>query len=188
MKQWVALFSQSGSEIVRLTERLGRWPDIIFTNNKDIDSWHSDMRKFYIEGRSRIGGTSRIKVVNALQAKTCNFLHEIDKNSIVTLHGWLRIVPQNICELYEIYNGHPGLINVHPELKGKDPQVRAYEGGYATIGSVVHKVTPEVDEGEILEWAASYQDEMDNISDVFAKLAHTSFVAWEKFFDNYEQL
>jgi folate-dependent phosphoribosylglycinamide formyltransferase PurN len=49
-----------------------------------------------------------------------------------------------------MYNGHPGLITRYPELKGKDPQMRAFQGEYNTAGCVIHKVTPGVDEGEIL--------------------------------------
>ena len=45
------------------------------------------------------------------------------KHDLITLHGYLRIIPENICkQCKHIYNGHPGLINMYPELKGKDPQ------------------------------------------------------------------
>ena len=186
-KHWVTLFSQTGSEIARLKQRVGRWPDVIITNNADVDSWCKELRELHkrIEGRSYYKPMSQIKIINSTQAKTLNVLHNFAaKDSLITLHGWLRIIPGDICEQYDIYNGHPGLINVHPELKGKDPQVRAYEGGYATIGSVVHECTAELDGGDIKEWSATYQDEFDTLDDCFAKLAHTSFNAWEKFFDN----
>lgn len=78
-----------------------------------------------------------------------HYLRQLE-NPIVTLHGWLRIVPEEICNEYEMYNGHPGLITKYPELKGKDPQMRAFQGDYNTGGCVIHKVTPGVDEGEIL--------------------------------------
>jgi len=32
--QWVAFFSQTGSEIVALSEKLGRWPNLIVTNQR----------------------------------------------------------------------------------------------------------------------------------------------------------
>ena len=78
-----------------------------------------------------------------------HYLRQLE-NPIVTLHGWLRIVPEEVCNEYEMYNGHPGLITKYPELKGKDPQMRAFQGDYNTGGCVIHKVTPGVDEGEIL--------------------------------------
>ena len=181
-KPWVVLFSQTGSEIVKLKDHLGYWPDQIFTNNSDVDTWHPEMLEHHNNSTNSFGGKSRIKLVSNIQAKTCNFLHTIDKNSLITLHGWLRIIPKDICELYNIVNGHPGLITTYPELKGKDPQVRAYNENYGVIGSVVHKVTPEVDEGEILTHTAIYRQHEDTLDDVFNKLAFTSFKSWQKFF------
>ena len=177
-KEWIAMFSQTGSEIAALAKHLGRWPDVIITNNADKDTWCDDLKEL---DSPRV----KVQVVTPIQAKTSNFLHNIEngKNALVTLHGWLRIVPKEICEQYEIVNGHPGLITAFPELKGKDPQVRAYDAGYTTIGSVVHKVTPVVDDGEVLEWSATYQCEFDNLDATFAKLKHTSYSAWVKFFN-----
>ena len=185
-KRWVAMFSQTGSEIAALAEYLGKWPDVIITNNEDQKTWCKELQFLELRQRGKAyGDKNRVRVVTPIQAKTCNFLHSIHNgnNALVTLHGWLRIIPKEICEQYEIVNGHPGLITTFPELKGKDPQERAYWGGYATIGSVVHKVTPIVDDGEILEWSATYQDENAMLENTFAKLKHTSFSAWVKFFD-----
>ena len=47
-------------------------------------------------------------------------------------------------------NGHPGLITVYPELKGKDPQMKAFEGKYPVMGCVLHKVVAGVDEGKVI--------------------------------------
>lgn len=181
-KPWVALFSQTGSEIIKLSEHLNRFPDRIFTNNKDVNSWHPTMRNVHNDGLKSKFGESRITIVNKTKSKSCNFLHTIDKTSLVTLHGWLRIIPENICEYYNIVNGHPGLINTYPELKGKDPQVRAYDNEYGVIGSVVHKVTPIVDDGEILSYTAIYRQPEDQLDDIFEKLSFTSFKSWQKFF------
>jgi folate-dependent phosphoribosylglycinamide formyltransferase PurN len=65
----------------------------------------------------------------------------------------MRIVPADVCSVYEMYNLHPGLISKYPELKGKDPQHEAFESKkrkYDDIGCVIHKVTPELDSGEII--------------------------------------
>jgi folate-dependent phosphoribosylglycinamide formyltransferase PurN len=188
-RRWIAMFSQTGSEVAALAKHLGKWPDVIITNNTDRNKWCKQLQELELRQKGKVyGGGTNIKVVSSIEARTSNFLHGIEgaKTALVTLHGWLRIIPKDICEQYEIVNGHPGLINVHPELKGKDPQVRAYEAGHATIGSVVHKVTPVVDDGEILEWTATYQDESDNIDDVFAKFQHTSLSSWIKFFEKDE--
>jgi folate-dependent phosphoribosylglycinamide formyltransferase PurN len=184
-KRWIAMFSQTGSEIAALAKHLGKWPDVIITNNGDQDKWCKDLQLLELRQRGKsYGPKTRIQVVSSPQAKTANFLHSIEgsKNALVTLHGWLRIIPKEICEQYEIVNGHPGLINTFPELKGKDPQVKAYELNHTTIGSVVHKVTAEVDGGEILEWSATFLEEDAMLENTFARLKHTSFSAWCKFF------
>ncbi len=180
------MFSQTGSEIAALAKHLGKWPDIIITNNTDRNKWCKALQELELRQKGKVyGGGTTIQVVSSIQARTSNFLHNIEggKDALISLHGWLRIIPKEICEQYEIVNGHPGLINVHPELKGKDPQVRAYEDGYATIGSVVHKVTPIVDDGEILEWTAVFQDGKETLDDTFDKLKYTSYSSWVKFFD-----
>ena len=138
----IALFSQTGSEIAGIM-RNGFKPDIVFYDQKDETKIHPEID---LDNSFRIL-KSKVKNVNHLRdcfgdPKTC----------YITCHGWLNIIPKEICEEYEIYNGHPGYIIDYPELKGKDPQVRAFEDRekYKFIGSVIHKVTPEVDEGEIL--------------------------------------
>jgi folate-dependent phosphoribosylglycinamide formyltransferase PurN len=80
-----------------------------------------------------------------------------------------------------IYNGHPGLITYYPELKGKDPQIRAWEGKYETVGSVVHKVTEGVDEGGVVRFSAvkNVATDLDTMYDL---LKQTSLDSWIKFF------
>jgi len=36
--KWIAFFSQTGSEIVAISQALGRWPDYIVTNRMDNDN------------------------------------------------------------------------------------------------------------------------------------------------------
>jgi len=35
-KKWVALYSMSGTEIVKISTHINRYPDLIITNNQDI--------------------------------------------------------------------------------------------------------------------------------------------------------
>jgi folate-dependent phosphoribosylglycinamide formyltransferase PurN len=140
-RKWIAFFSQTGSEIVQISEALGRWPDMIISNRRPesariINSGIPE-DKIYYTSNSPEG------------YEYFHYLCQV-QDPIVTLHGWLRVVPEEICTSYQMYNGHPGLITKYPELKGKDPQIRAFEGNYNTGGCVIHKVTPGVDEGEIL--------------------------------------
>ena len=136
----IALFSQTGSEIADLIDE-GIVPDIILFDQKDnskIDNRINTCISQYIPKK---------EAKNVQQLKDC---FGDPGTCFITLHGWLNIVPKEICEVYDIYNGHPGLITEFPELKGKDPQVKAFNGGYSNIGSVIHHVTPGVDEGDFL--------------------------------------
>ena len=138
-RPWVTLFSQTGAEIADISESLGRWPDLIITNKRP-----NHLRT--IDSRIVEYGYTELPNIPTLE----DIENVLEDNAIITLHGWLRIMPPDICEKYLIYNGHPGLITKYPELKGKDPQVRAFEGKYPIAGAVIHKVVAGVDEGKVI--------------------------------------
>tara|TARA_B100000900_G_scaffold414800_2_gene442558 strand:+ start:707 stop:1237 length:531 start_codon:yes stop_codon:yes gene_type:complete len=137
--KWIAFFSQTGSEIVDISRSLGRWPDKIITNKRP-----EHLRKINEELLNK-------DIIYLSNKPTVEeYRNVLSEKSIVTLHGWLRIMPPEICEQHKIFNGHPGLITEYPELKGKDPQIRAFEGKYPVAGAVLHKVVAGVDEGKII--------------------------------------
>lgn len=139
---WIAFFSQTGSEIVELSKALGRWPDLIVTNERPagLRTIHPELKESNL----------LVTVPNKPTLKDYREVLSYYEKPIITLHGWLRIVPPSICEKHSIFNGHPGLITEYPELKGKDPQIRAFEGKYPVMGCVIHRVTAGVDEGKVL--------------------------------------
>ena len=141
-KPWIAFFSQTGSEIVDIAKSLKRWPDVIVTNERPA---HLRVINPEILEQDLLITTSNKPSAEDLLEILAQY-----NDPIVTLHGWLRIMPANICESFNIFNGHPGLITEYPELKGKDPQIRAFEGKYPIMGCVLHKVTAGVDEGRII--------------------------------------
>ena len=118
-KPWIAFFSQTGGEIADLAKSLGKWPDRIYTNERpdrlrEIDPRIVENGFFTLNNKPTLEDYEEILV----------YFPE----AIITLHGWLRIMPKEVCEKFSIFNGHPGLITEYPELKGKDPQIRAFEG------------------------------------------------------------
>jgi len=139
--KWVALFSQSGSEIYNIATRLGRSPDMIITNNVDMETWHP--------GLTRLTSV----IVYGSHKKLMDMFAFIDDKALITLHGYLRILPEDIVNKYEVINGHPGDIVKYPELKGKDPQQKAIDLGISSTGVVLHKAVAEVDAGEIIKHA-----------------------------------
>jgi hypothetical protein len=138
MRKWCCFFSQTGSEIYKLSNKLGRTPDIIITNSEKI---RPEVIDKFGDSIVYVGPKPTIE----------DYLRFIPVNSLVTLHGWLRIVPEEICDRYEIYNLHPANLFHNPELKGKDPQKTAYKQRLVFSGNTIHRCTAELDSGEILE-------------------------------------
>jgi methionyl-tRNA formyltransferase len=141
---WTALFSQSGTEILEVSRWLGRFPDRIVTNKlpEDIVSVNPELLECMFDRFVYVPKKPTV------EEYTTAFRH----TNIVTLHGYLRILPAQICYRYNIYNGHPALISTYPELKGKDPQKRIWENysKYNLHGHTIHKVITEVDAGSII--------------------------------------
>ena len=143
-KTWYAMFSHTGKELEAVSKRLGRRPDVIYANNLGYDGPLLSRVWF-----GQHGGILE------------NSVGMLQPNSILTLHGYNRILPKWYVEYlkeYNIkcYNLHPAPIQLYKELKGKDPQERLFkgiqDGQYKYIGNVIHEVVPEVDSGEILAW------------------------------------
>lgn len=174
--KWIAFFSQTGSEIVNVARIFGRRPDLIVTNNtaEDEHKYHPELRKLnaiIMSGQHDI-------LMNYFRNQTIYS----EQETLITLHGYLRIIPADICEKYTIYNGHPGSIKMYPELKGKDPQLRAWHNKerYPIIGSVVHRVIPGVDDGEIII-EENTTNSASSLNEAYALLKDTSLKAWIRF-------
>ena len=169
--KWIAFFSQTGSEIADVSESIGRWPDVIVTNDRPEHLRTIDER---VEKQGYFTWANKPTEENYIE------LLEAYPNAIVTLHGWLRIVPPYVCERSRIFNGHPGLITKYPELKGKDPQVRAFELKHEVIGCVLHKVVAGVDEGKIIDEERTNAFQLE-LEDIFRILKDRSLYMWTKF-------
>ena len=176
---WICFFSQTGSEICNIVEKTGIEPDVIISDNfKTFDNRILDISKkcFFLNYKNLSTREEKLKYYN---------LPILDPNAIITLHGWLNIVPKEICEKYTIYNGHPGLITEYPELKGKDPQKRTWENlnNYPKIGSVIHQVTAGVDEGPVIMSNSVSSENCKSEGDVFATLKQVSLNLWVDFLE-----
>lgn len=121
-----------------------RKPDCIITNTSQQSSF-IDSSNAHI----RIRLNSEDKITSKIYDQLFSIVGDAD-NVVVTLHGWMKIIPAGVCNKWVMYNGHPGDIVKFPQLKGKDPQLKAYNLKLKFSGSVIHRVTPEVDGGEIV--------------------------------------
>ena len=95
--KWIVFFSQTGAEIADISERLGRWPDLIITNKRPDHLRTIDPR---IEQRNYWTFPNKPREENYLEVL------EFFPHSLVTLHGWLRIIPEVVCERSEIGRAH----------------------------------------------------------------------------------
>jgi len=179
MKQldWTVFVSQTGSEVLGLCSQLGVVPKLLITNNPK--KLREDVMFFLKDNGCKL-------TVIPFNPSLEHYLQEdILSSKIITLHGYLRILPGEFIESYKpraVYNGHPGLITEYPELKGKDKQAELYyqKTKYARIGSVVHKVIAELDAGEIVSWADA-ENRVESIDDAFNHARPLSSVAWYNF-------
>lgn len=168
---WIALFSQTGSEIYNISKKLEKEPDLIITNRTDlkgINPWF--LQKMY----NRIVFIPKKPTIE-------DYLKVIPEgNHIITLHGYLRIIPGEICKKFNIYNLHPGLITDYPILKGFNPQEKAYNLQLPYSGAVIHKVVEEVDSGEILKSVRVHIKDL-SLEEVYKKLHKASTKLWVNF-------
>ena len=176
--RWIAFFSQTGAEIADIAEKIGRWPDRIITNERPEHLRTIDPR---IEKRHYWTFKNYPCEENYLEVL------EYFPGALVTLHGWLRIIPGYVTKGVNLYNGHPGLITKYPDLKGKDPQVRAFEREYEEIGSVIHEVIEGVDEGKVIAEASIPNDDF-TLDEVYDKLKGVSLELWVNFLKDYLNL
>ena len=178
---WIAFFSQSGTEINNIIHHIGKVPAAIITNRQNDDGLHTGLKL-----KRDNGELNWITLPKNPESKDYKKALKPFKDPLITLHGYLRIIPKDICKKYKnIYNLHPGLITEYPELKGKDPQARAVKAGHKIAGAVIHKVIPAVDEGEIV---ASHAINIIGLNedDVYTHLHSLGSVMWYQFLKNYE--
>jgi len=177
LDNWGVFISQTGSEVVAISEKLGILPSLVVTNNITKVS----PRNMEIFGENNV----EIRTI-PFKPSILDYLRtRINLKKLITLHGFLRILPESLFPYLEgeIYNGHPGLITVYPELKGfnKQEDVAGNQEKYPYCGSVVHKVIPELDAGEVV---SAYQvvNRANTIDEAYAILRETSLNSWVHFF------
>ena len=156
--KWVAFFSQTGSEIVNISKAIDKWPDVIVTNKQSDEEINKDLLSIvtspllypnrYITLPKQPTETDYLKAADILGYSILD--EKWQDEVLITLHGYLRILPPDFTKSSTIYNGHPGLITKHPNLKGIDPQKKAWNENHIRVGCVIHKVIPELDSGEVV--------------------------------------
>lgn len=172
---WTAFYSQTGSEIVNICKALDIKPTVVVTNNFQKTS--EDSKQFFKDNEITI-------TILPFNPSADDYLLVHNTVRVITLNGWLRVLSPYPCKLWKgkVYNGHPGLISKNADLKGKDPQQRAFEAGYREIGSVIHEVTDKVDEGKIIIEKSVTLEGVVDLELYYSTLRTTSLETWKQFF------
>lgn len=181
-RKWYSLFSHTGSETkaLHLSEQVPVRLEAAITNNWDYS------------GNLASLGT---KLYRLASKEDINWMlkqpHLVEDNSLITLNGYMGIVPADVLDNLrsrgcKVYNIHPAPIQFYPELRGKDPQERMYEGiqkrEYAYIGVVIHEVDAGVDTGKIVHWVLQLTDHSMTKDELYERLHEMGTQAWESFF------
>jgi phosphoribosylglycinamide formyltransferase-1 len=156
-KNIVILISGSGSNMAAIVSaaRQRRWPDrlgarvvAVISNKPDAQGlqWARD-EGIDVAVLDHAGFASREAFDAALMAQIDRF-----KPTLVVLAGFMRILTPGFVQHYEgrLVNIHPSLL---PAFTGLKTHQRAIEAGCRFAGATVHRVTSELDHGEILDQA-----------------------------------
>lgn len=179
LDNWAVLVSQTGSEVIAISEMLGILPSLVVTNRVTKIS----------EKNMEIFGKNNVEIVVLPNKPTLDqYLRSgLLEKELITLHGFLRIVPEGFFPHFKgkIYNGHPALITQYPELKGfnKQEDIAGNQEKYPICGSVIHKVIPALDSGEVVV-SSEAKNIAKTIDEAYALLRETSLASWLHFFEN----
>jgi folate-dependent phosphoribosylglycinamide formyltransferase PurN len=175
--RWIALFSYTGTELCQVIKKLGRDPDLVITNNPDKindDGALGDWVGHCISNRPTVG-----------EYDAYFNIIDTDQEVLITLHGWNRIIPAEICNKYTIYNIHPGDVIKYPQLIGADPQKKAVRLQLPTSGIIIHQVTPEVDQGPIIKHVSDVDIIGLTVQEVTNMLRDISIDCWVDVLNNF---
>jgi folate-dependent phosphoribosylglycinamide formyltransferase PurN len=180
LDNWGVLISQTGSEVIAISEKLGILPSLIVTNNITKIS----PRNMEIFGENNVE-------IRTLPRKPCivDYLRtRINLKELITLHGYLRILPAELFPYLEgaVYNGHPALITMYPDLKGfnKQEDIAGNQEKYPFCGSVIHECIPELDAGKVIV-SCNIKNTTNTIDEAYELLRNTSLITWEAFFKSW---
>lgn len=90
-----------------------------------------------------------------------------EKVELLILARYMQIVSENVCR---VMAGR--IINIHhsflPSFKGARPYAQAHDRGVKLIGATAHYVTPDLDEGPIIEQDVTRVSHADSTTDMVA--------------------
>ncbi|WP_456389951.1 phosphoribosylglycinamide formyltransferase [Hydrogenimonas sp.] len=166
----VVLFSGKGSNLETLIERFHR---------KKIGE--REVRVFAVTNRPNAGGIARarhygiepIVLDHTLFASREEFDEMLAdtvaslRPDLVVMAGFMRILTPRFTERIEAINLHPSLL---PLFRGTRAIEKSFKSGMKVGGVTVHRVTAELDSGEILDQACVKIEPIDTIESFTEKI------------------
>ncbi|MDO4258542.1 MAG: formyltetrahydrofolate deformylase [Actinomycetaceae bacterium] len=90
-----------------------------------------------------------------------------EKVELIVLARYMQIISESVCQTMA-----GRIINIHhsflPSFKGARPYAQAHERGVKLIGATAHYVTPDLDEGPIIEQDVTRVSHADTTADMVA--------------------
>ena len=92
-RKWVALFSQTGSELANICREINTVPNLILTNKENIESIDPWLLDNCFKKIIMLPQKPTLEEYNtALKQERFN-----PKNTFLSMHGYLRIIPKEVC-------------------------------------------------------------------------------------------
>ncbi len=133
---------------------------LIISNHSDLENIAKDFNAQFVYFDTF--NSSKSNVENQI----LNLLKEFDIE-LVVLAKYMQILSDSFLESYS------SIINIHhsflPAFKGAQPYHRAWKRGVKLIGATAHYVTPDLDEGPIIEQCTVNVSHRDEVSDLIRK-------------------
>jgi len=151
-----------------LVDLLHRWrTDELRFDLRGVVSNHADTRA-YVEHHGV--AFHHVPVPGDAEGKAGAFaqieqLLETEAVDLVVLARYMQVLPPPLCERYagRILNIHHSFL---PSFAGGQPYRQAFERGVKLIGATSHFVTPDLDEGPIIEQDVIRVDHGDTVEDM----------------------
>ncbi len=165
------LFSGEGSNLEALIRRFhgkmieGKRIEVVALTNRPDAGGIRRARKYGIE--PIVLDHRRFDSREAFDAELVRILESYSPR-LTVLAGFMRILTPVFTERIEAINLHPSLL---PLFKGADALRRSFESGMKVGGITIHRVSQELDSGEILDQGCVKIEEIDTLEG-FEKKIH----------------
>lgn len=175
-KKKIAIFSSSnGTTFQGLLDakRRGRIPNVEF------ELFLTDKKDSGAHEKAKIAGLKKIEVLEAQKGEEreeydrelVNIIRDVQPD-FTLLVGWMRILSKVYCDIYgdTTLNVHPSLLPQFAGLKDQEIYEKVFEHEEKYTGCTIHRVSSDVDSGEIALQRKVLVEDFDDIASLKRKV------------------